>query len=97
MCSAFLHDNKTTTDKAKSYLLLLSGQHLWPSILLVRLRWGVRGAMLLQATLHAIDAAPSHLQAAVDGGGIDPGFEEFDDLLLYIGALLAAARHGGGV
>ena len=33
----------------------------------------------------------------MDGGGIDPGFEELDDLLLYIGALLAAARHGCGV
>jgi hypothetical protein len=74
--------------------LLLSAQHLRPSILLIRLRWGVSGAMLLQATLHAIDTAPSHFQPAVDSGGIDPGFEELDDLLLYIGALLATARHG---
>ena len=97
MCLACLHDNKTTRDKAKSYLLLLSGQHLWPSILLVRLRWGVSGAMLLQATLHAIDTAPSHLQTAVDGGGVNARFKEFDDLLLYIGTLLAAARHDYGV
>jgi hypothetical protein len=33
----------------------------------------------------------------VDGGGINPGFEELNDLLLYIGALLATTRHGGDV
>lgn len=97
MCSPCLQHKKTTSDKAKSYLLLLNGQHLRPSILLIRLRWGVSGAMLLQATLHAIDAAPSHLQSAVDGGGIDAGFEKLDDLLLDIGTLLATARHDGRV
>ena len=49
--------------------------------------------MLLQATFHAIDAAPPDLQTAMDGGGIHPCFEEFDDLSLHIGTLLAAARH----
>jgi hypothetical protein len=84
-----------TNDKAKSYLLLLSAQHLRPSILLIRLRWGVSGAMLLQATLHAIDTAPPDLQTAVDSGGINACFEELDNLLLHICALLATARHGG--
>jgi hypothetical protein len=33
----------------------------------------------------------------VDGGGVNARFKELDDLLLYIGTLLAAARHDYGV
>jgi hypothetical protein len=45
--SLSIYRNKTRSGKAKTYLLLLSGQHLWPSILFIRLRWSVSGAMLL--------------------------------------------------
>lgn len=49
--------------------------------------------MLLQAALHAVNGAAANFQAAVDGGGVYAGFQELDDLLLDLGALLAAAGH----
>lgn len=45
--------------------------------------------MLLQTSLHAIDAAPADLELAVDGGGIEAGLEQFLDLLLDFDGLLA--------
>jgi hypothetical protein len=49
--------------------------------------------MLLQTAFHAVDGAPADFQTAVDGGGVYAGFQELDDLLLDMGALLAAAGH----
>lgn len=49
--------------------------------------------MLLQTAFHAVDGAAADFQAAVDGRGVDAGFEELDDLLLDLVALFAAAGH----
>ena len=74
-------------------MFLLSSHDLGPAILLVRLRWSIRRSVLLQAAFHAVDGAPADFQAAVDGRGVYACFQELDDLLLDLGALLAAAGH----
>ena len=58
----------------ETYLLLLHRHDLRPTILLIRLCRRVRGAVLLKASLHAIDGAAADFEAAVDGRGIDAGF-----------------------
>lgn len=74
-------------------MLLLGGHDFRPAILLVGLRRGVCGPMLLQASLHAVYRAPPDLQTAVDGGGVYACFQELDDLLLDMVALFATAGH----
>ena len=78
---------------SKTYSFLLGSHDLGPAILLVRLRWSIRRSVLLQAAFHAVDGAPADFQAAVDGRGVYACFQELDDLLLDLGALLAAAGH----
>ena len=78
---------------SKTYSFLLGSHDLGPAILLVRLRWSIRRSVLLQAAFHAVDGAPADFQAAVDGGEVYACFQELDDLLLDLGALLAAAGH----
>ena len=74
-------------------MFLLSSHDLGPAILLIRLRRGIRRSVLLQAAFRAVDGAPADFQAAVDGRGVNACFQELDDLLLDLGALLAAAGH----
>lgn len=76
-----------------TYQFLLSREYFRPTILLIQFLGHVIRSMLLQTSLHAIDGAPAHFQAAVDCRGIKPGFEEFFDLLLNFGVLLATSRH----
>lgn len=77
----------------QTYKLLLSSHDLGPAILLVGFRRGVCSSVLLQTAFHAVDGAPADFQTAVDGGGVYAGFQELDDLLLDMSALLAAAGH----
>lgn len=57
--------------------LLLGAQDLGPAVLLVELGGHVGRAMLLQAALHAVDGRAADLEAAVDGGGVESGFQQF--------------------
>lgn len=49
--------------------------------------------MLLQASLHAIDGAPTDLQAPMNGGRVEARLQKFFDVLLDLRRLLASAWH----
>lgn len=49
--------------------------------------------MLLQAPFHAVDAAPSNLQAPVDGRRVEARFQQLLDVLLHVRWLLAGTGH----
>lgn len=72
-----------------AYQLLLRRKYFRSSIFLVHLRRHVIRSMLLETSLHAIDAASADLELAVDGGRVEASLEEFFNLLLDLDRLLA--------
>ena len=76
-----------------TYQLLLRRQHLRPPILLTQLHGHISSAMLLQTSLHAIDATPSHLQPSMNRRRVEARLEQLLDLLLHLRRLFAGAGH----
>lgn len=76
-----------------TYQLLVGSQDFRPTILFIQLLGHVVCAMLLQASLHAINGAPAHFEATMNRSGIKARLEQLFYLLLDLWCLFARARH----
>ena len=74
----------------ETHKLLLRAQDFGPAVLLVELGGHVRRAVLLQTSLHTVDARPADFEASVDRRRVEAGLQQF-------GLDVVSGVSGGGV